>query len=202
MRAGIASFAVLFCTACSTSGGAAPLGHSCGPVEFCSEPAEATGPDAENYRGRILPDVSIASNPTAQSAPDPPVATLTFTGGEVETTDAGCKQAASQGAASQVQIFVGSEDVSTDASGTVHVHVAPRNGYFASGPNIYANESTTPGWAVDLTVTADGWMTATLSSGQGPPSNAGPGAQRITISGPVECDGAGFFPCRQSSECR
>ena len=202
---------MLFCAACGASGCSgksdANANHSC-PLLFCDEPAEATGPDGETYRGLIYPDVTVASDPVAQSVADPPVATLTFGGGEVETSDAGCKDVPTT--AYQVQIFVGSEDASMDASGTLHAHSAPRDGYFASGPSLYLNESTTLGWAVDLSVTADGWMTATLSSPQPNSPDGGGVTRRITISGPLQCaggripvGGGGSFalPCGPSTGC-
>jgi hypothetical protein len=62
--------------------------------------------------------------------------------------------------------------------GRLHVHVAPRDGAYASGPNPYPNTSSTPGWAVDLTVTADGQLTATLTA----PNSS----DRLTMSGRIE----------------
>ncbi|HEX4475552.1 MAG TPA: hypothetical protein VH142_10775, partial [Polyangiaceae bacterium] len=40
----------------------------------------------------------------------------------------------------------------------------PRNGYFASNPSQYSNSSASLGWGVDLTLTPDGKLSATLSA--------------------------------------
>jgi hypothetical protein len=141
------------------------------PYTPCSDPVDVTGPDGRIYNGKVSPDTSIASNADAGD-----VVKLDFSGVEIDRFDGGCQ--AIPNINLQVQIFVGAADTSLDASGTLHVHVAPRDGYHASGPYQYANTSSTPGWAVDLAVTKDGQLAATLT---------GPNvSDRLTMSGRVE----------------
>ena len=103
-------------------------------------------------------------------------------------SDAGCQVIGSSlEQFGQVEIFITTADSSIDASGTLHVHGAPRDGYYASGPSRYgANDSTTPGWAVDLSVTANGQFSGTLSLASLVPSDAGAAVQELKINGPLE----------------
>jgi hypothetical protein len=112
---------------------------TCPRPDACAEPASSTGPDGTTYRGRIYPDVSIASYGPAQAEPDPPVAILTFGGGAVDLSNHSCQEVAQQ-TPYGVQIYIGADDTSLDAEGTLHVHGAPRDGYYASGPSIYINQ--------------------------------------------------------------
>ena len=119
--------------------------------------------------------------------PNPPVVKLTFSGSEVDLSDAGCQVIGSSlEQFGQVQIFITTADSSIDVSGTLHVHGAPRDGYYASGPSRYANDSTTPGWAVDLSVTANGQFSGTLSFTSLVPSDAGAAVQELKINGPLD----------------
>lgn len=178
---------------CSTgtntgNGIAAPAGGSGGfcPYEPCTYAANVTGPDGTTYRGRIFPDVTIATDSYAQSLPNPPVAELSFGGSEVDLSDAGCQVAGSGlGQFDQVQIFVSTADSSIDASGTLHVHSAPRNDMYAAGPgDIY--DPPIPGWAVDLTLTADGQLAATLTLASAGSLDAGAVEQELKIKGPLD----------------
>jgi len=142
------------------------------PYSPCAYAVDVTGPDGKLYRGRVYPDTSIASNADAGC-----VVKLDFAGSEIDLSGTYCQQVQPNNAL-QVQIFIGAGDTSLDDAGTLHVHVAPRDGSYASGPYSYANTSGTPGWAVDLTLTADGHLAATLSA---PVSS-----DRLTMSGLVE----------------
>ena len=204
------------------TGGAANTGGTQGACPYlpCSYPVNVTGSDGTTYRGRIIPDISIASYSYAQSLPNPPVAELSFSGSEVDLSDAGCQVIESgSGQFDQVQIFISTADSSIDASGTLHVRSAGRNDMYAAGPgNIY--EPSIPGWAVDLTVTADGQLTAALSSASADSLDAGETAQALNISGhidpscvpgpngqpipasmPVSGGGTFNFPCWQRTGC-
>ena len=159
------------------------------PALSCEEPVIVTGSDGTTYRGIIGPDLTISTDSYAQSLPNPPVAELGFTGGEVDVSDAGCREEAGSGL--QVQIFISTADSSIDASGALHVHSAARNDIYAAGPgDIY--QPPTPGWAVDLTVTADGQLTATLSVVSSSSLDAGGAMQELKFSGPIQplCIGA------------
>lgn len=198
--------------------GTGGLPGSC-PYLPCSYSANATGPDGTTYRGRISADISVASYSYAQSLPNPPVAELTFGGSEVDLSDAGCQVTEPQNPY-QVQIFITTADSSIDASGALHVRGAPRDGYYASGPSLYANNSTAPGWAVDLAVTAGGQLMGTLSEVTSSSLDAGAATQELIISGPlgpscvpgpdgkpvpasipVSGGGTFSFPCWQPTGC-
>lgn len=130
------------------------------PAHICDGPVTVVGPDGKTYRGSVYAGVTIASDPIAQAESNPPVAELSFTGGEVELSDAGCRVIDSWTPYDTVLIFISANDASLDATGALHVLGAPRDGYFASGPILM---STPGGWARDLTLTSDGYLTATLS---------------------------------------
>jgi hypothetical protein len=127
-----------------------------------------------------------------------------------------------------VQIFISTADSSTDESGMLHVHGAPRGYLYVGGPVDYSADASppNPGWAVDLTVTAEGQLSATLtlassSSLDAGTLDAGEPAQELKISGPLEpaclyihqdgvaspasipVSGGGVFtvPCWQRSGC-
>lgn len=215
-----ALFGYIGCSAGTNTGNG--IGGSPGscPYEPCSYAVNVTGSDGTTYRGRIFPDVGIASYSYAQSFPDPPVAELSFSGSEVDLSDAGCQVVGSGfGPFDQVQIFISTADSSIDASGTLHVHSASRNDIYAAGPgNIY--EPPIPGWSVELTVTANGQLTATLSVGSSSSLDAGAPAQELKIGGriepgcvpgpdgqmipaslPVSGGGTFNFPCWQRTGC-
>jgi hypothetical protein len=174
-----------------------PMLNLATPSDPCADAVDATGADGKLFRGRVYPDTSIQSNADAGC-----VVKLDFSGAEIVLSDGGCRVADPQNTL-QVQIFVGAGDTSVDASGTLHVQVAPRVGYYASGPSPYANSASTPGWAVDLTVTADGQLVATLTA----PASS----DRLTMSGriqsgcsvtiPVIGGGTFSFPCWSRGAC-
>jgi hypothetical protein len=204
------------------NGTAAGTGGASGSCfyEPCIDPVNVTGSDGTTYRGRIYPDVTIASYGYAQSFPNPPVAELSFGGSEVDLSGAGCQVVGSgMGRFDQVQIFISTADSSIDASGTLHVHSAPRDDIYAAGPGDIYNPPV-PGWAVDLAVTVDGQLTATLSvassssidAGESSSSlDAGVAMQELKISGRIEpgcgasmpvSGGRTFsFPCWQHAGC-
>jgi hypothetical protein len=158
----------------------------------CASPVSIMAPDGRTYRGRVYPDTTIASDPDAQSVPNPPVAKLEFGGQEVEYFEGACHDDWPQpGARYGIQIFISKEDSSIDASGSLQVYSAPRDGYFASNPSEFPNDSGSPGWAVDLTLTTDGKLTATLSySGPLAGMTDGPGG----AAGASGASGAGGGP--------
>ena len=194
---------LLECTGCSRG---TNTGGSC-PLEVCEEPIQLIGSDGTTYRGRVWPDVNIATSDYAQSLPNPPMAELSFAGGEVSASDAGCQDT---GGRLQVQVFVSTADSSMDASGTLHVHSAPRDDIFAAGPG-YIYDPPIPGWAVDLTLTADGQLTATLSVESSDSLDAGTAVRELRLSGriqpecgasmPVSGGGTFKFPCWQLTSC-
>jgi hypothetical protein len=117
---------------------------------------DATGPEGETYRGRVGWDVVIDD---ATSATDPPVAKLVFLGAEIEESDAGCY---SMGSPLSVEIYISAGDSLVDAAGVLLVHSPGRSDSYASGPRPYV-EHPDSGWAVELTLTPGGQLTATLS---------------------------------------
>jgi hypothetical protein len=181
-----ASLGYASCSAGTNTGNGTNTGTGGGagfcPYMPCSYPVNVTGSDGTTYRGRISPDITIASDSYAQSFPNPPVAELSFSGSEVDLTDAGCQDT---GSYLQVQIFISTADSSIDASGTLHVHSAPRNDIFAAGPG-YIYDPPIPGWAVELTVTTDGQLSATLSMASADSLDAGATVQETKLGGSIE----------------
>ncbi len=115
---------------------------------------------------------------------NPPVAQLSFAGGEVDLSDAGCRDTSDTGTRFYVGIYISTADSSIDTSGTLHVRSTGRDDIYASGPaDIYGPPD--PGWAVDLSVTKDGELTATLSVASSNSSDAGAEMQQLKFSGPV-----------------
>jgi hypothetical protein len=114
------------------------------------------------YRGGVDID-PLADDPTAQSQPDPPLVKLDVGGGPVEYSDGGCHDGWPDqlGENYGLQIFISKGDSSIDTLGTLHMHAAPAVGDFASGPSLPWGDA---GWTVDLTLTADGFLDATLST--------------------------------------
>jgi hypothetical protein len=151
------------------TGGTGGAPQYCPSRPPCSGPVNLTGSDGRTYRGWVYPDVTIASDSHAASVANPPVAMLTFVGGEIDDSDAGCREVMSFGFP-EVHVYVAAADSSIDAFGTLHVHSAARSDNYGSGPTAY------PGWAVDLAVTADGQLTATLSLAVSSGLDAGAGA--------------------------
>jgi len=155
--------------------------------DFCAGSVEAIASDGATYRGKVFPDFSIASSSDAQSVINPPVAELRFDGEPV--VDSTCRDSAPDFA---VEIFLSTADSSIDDSGTLHVHAAPRDDLYAAGPVDFSDCcGVAPGWAVDLTVTAEGQLSATLtlapsSSLDADTLDAGEPAQELKISGPLE----------------
>ncbi len=175
------------CTAGTNTGNgtAAGTGGASGFCTYmpCLYSANATGPEGTTYRGRISA-ITVAKDSYAQSLPNPPVAELLFVGSEVDLSDAGC-QVVESGVIDQVRIFISTADSSIDASGTLHVRSAGRNDSYAAGPGDTYNPPN-PGWAVDLTLTVDGKLTATLSLASADPSDAGAAVQELKINGPLD----------------
>lgn len=135
---------------------------NCPATSSCNDPVDVTGPDGTTYRGRVVADVSVASDGDAG-----PAAKLEFDGAEIDVSQGLCR-APEQVSRYTIVIFLTSGEASIDALGNLQVHGAPRDGFYASRPSrypndVYANDSTTPGWEVDLTLTARGQLTATLS---------------------------------------
>jgi len=157
--------------------------------EPCGYPVNVIGSDGTTYRGKIqidqsvTPNVNIAIESDAASVSNPPVAELSFTGGEVDLSDAGC-QDTDRETRFYVDIYISAADSSIDASGALHVRSPGRDDIYASGPGDI-NDLPVPGWAVDLTVTADGQLTATLSVTSSSPSDAGADMLQLNFNGPV-----------------
>jgi hypothetical protein len=183
-----------------------PMQSSATPYDPCVDAVDAIGSDRKLYRGEVALDTSIASNADAGC-----VAKLEFSGNEVVLSDGGCRPVEPYNSLF-VQIFIGAGDTSLDAAGTLHAHIAPRDGVYASGPSANSSIPTTLGWTVDLTVTADGHLAATLSapgssdqvtlSGRTQSAcvyggDAGPAPMTIPVSG----GGTFGFPCWSRGSC-
>ena len=197
----------------TNTGNGAPLCPYLGP---CSDPVSAVGPDGRSYRGRVFPDTTIASDPTAQSDLNPPIATLDFLGAAVDEVDDQCSDNWPEHSDGyQIQIFISQADGTIDDAGSLHVHGVPRDGYFASNPDGY-NASGAHGWGIDLTLTAEGLLAAKLSdngelanAAQGGANGAAEELQSISIEGPIApfcgtlpaSNGTFRLPCRTVTNC-
>jgi len=148
------------------------------PIVPCAEPISVSGLDGTTYRGSVSTDTQLLSTDVASDTAIQPMMGLLFSGWKVEYSDLGCVYDGQMTAKREVYLCIKSADSWVNGVGALHFRQAPHE-VSCIGPQGSMD------WGVDLTLSADGMLSATLSN---TPSSAESDAalQEVTMSGAIE----------------
>lgn len=179
-----------------SSGGGGSTGGTSGfcPYQPCLEPDTVVDGDGEHYRGSMDPNATLAAWLNATSIPNPPEIALELGGNLVEESDAGCTDlwpdpsfpnSLQYGPRMAIVMYLCAADSSIDDTGALRVHGAPFDGEHAS----FALVNDEGAQIVDLRITTDAHVTATLSVANSPADprgmDAGADTYVVTVDGPL-----------------
>lgn len=168
------------------------------PYQPCSEPGTVVDGDGNQYRGSMDPNATLAArfNDATSPNPNPPEIVLEFGGSLVEESDAGCidtwpDPSNPSGLLQNVPrmdivMYLCAADSSIVDSGALRVHGAALDGEYAS----FALVNDYGAQIVDLRITTDAHVTATLSVSYSPAdpgaTDAGANTSVVTVDSPLE----------------
>jgi len=175
------------------SGGGGSTGGTSGLCIYqpCYEPDTVVDGDGNQYRGSLDPNATLAAWLNDTPRPNPAEIALEFGGNLVEKSDAGCKDFwpdpsfpnnLQRGPRMDIVMYLCAADSAIDDTGALRVQGAPLDGQYAS----FALVNDYGAQIVDLRITTDAHVTATLSVSADPQeTDAGANTSVVTVDGPL-----------------